>query len=114
MVNATTKPANERRAADRFPIERDLRFKLLSKKDGEETGVGKTVNISSTGVLFTTDKLLIPGRRLEVAIHWPAKLNNHCALKLIARGRIVRFEQGRAAMEIQQYEFRTCGPSGLQ
>jgi hypothetical protein len=28
-------------------------------------------------------------------------------LKLVARGRVVRFEQGRAAIEIQQYEFRT-------
>jgi hypothetical protein len=26
---------------------------------------------------------------------------------LVAKGRVVRFEQGRAAIEIQQYEFRT-------
>ena len=25
----------------------------------------------------------------------------------VARGRVVRFEEGRAAIEIQQYEFRT-------
>lgn len=113
-MTATTKPANERRAADRFPIERDVRYKTLSKKNGEEAGAGKTVNISSTGVLFTTDKLLIPGRRLEVSINWPAQLNNKCALKLVARGRIVRFEQGRVAMEIQQYEFRTSGAVATQ
>lgn len=110
MVTASNKSANERRSADRFPIERDVRYKMLSKKSGDEAGAGKTVNISSTGVLFTTDKLLIPGRRLEVSINWPAQLNNKCALKLVARGRIVRFEQGQAAMEIQQYEFRTSGP----
>lgn len=81
---------------------------MLSKKSGEDSGLGKTINISSTGVLFTTDKLLIPGRRLEVSINWPAQLNNQCALKLVARGRIVRFEHGKAAMEIQQYEFRTA------
>jgi hypothetical protein len=34
-------------------------------------------------------------------------------LKLMARGRIVRTEQGRAAVEIQQYEFRTMGAQGL-
>jgi hypothetical protein len=34
-------------------------------------------------------------------------LNNKTALKLVARGRVVRFEGGRAAIEIQQYEFRT-------
>lgn len=110
---ASTKSANERRASDRFPIEREVRYRMLSKKTPDEGGAGKTINISSTGVLFSTEKLLIPGRRLELSINWPAQLNDRCALKLVARGRIVRFEQGRVAMEIQQYEFRTAsnGPN---
>jgi hypothetical protein len=107
--SAASRIPNDRRAADRFPIEREVRFKVMSKKSGDEAGVGRTVNISSTGILFTTDKLLIPGRRLELSVNWPAQLNDKCSLKLVARGRVVRFEQGRAAMEIQQYEFRTCG-----
>ncbi len=97
----------DRRHSDRFPIEREVRYKILSKRSGEEAGDGKTVNISSSGVLFTAEHVLLPGRRLELSISWPAQLNNKCALKLVARGRIVRFEDGRAAMEIQQYEFRT-------
>ena len=110
MFSTPTAPtANERRASDRFPIEREVRYRVLSKKNPDDGGSGKTINISSTGVLFTTEKLLIPGRRLEVAINWPAQLNDKCNLKLVARGRIVRFEQGRVAMEIQQYEFRTAG-----
>jgi hypothetical protein len=96
----------DRRHSDRFPIEREVRFRILSKRK-EEDGDGKTVNISSSGVLFTSGQVLLPGRRLELSISWPAQLNNKCALKLVARGRIVRFEDGRAAMEIQQYEFRT-------
>jgi len=111
MHTLANKPSSERRAADRFPIEREVRYKVLSKKSIDEGGLGKTVNISSTGVLFTTEKLLIPGRRLEVAINWPAQLNAKCSLKLVARGRIVRFEEGKAAMEIQQYEFRTANMS---
>jgi hypothetical protein len=97
----------DRRHSDRFPIEREVRYKILNKRSGEEAGDGKTVNISSSGVLFTAEHILLPGRRLELSINWPAQLNNKCALKLVARGRIVRFEDGRAAMEIQQYEFRT-------
>jgi hypothetical protein len=64
--------------------------------------------MSSTGVYFTTEHILLPGRRLELAISWPAQLNNQTALKLVARGRIIRYDEGRAAMEIQQYEFRTA------
>ncbi len=102
----------DRRHSDRFPIEREVRYRVLSKRSGEETGDGRTVNISSSGILFTSQHMLLPGRRMEVAINWPAQLNNACALKLVARGRIVRFEDGRAAMEIQQYEFRTQSSQG--
>lgn len=103
----------ERRTSDRFPIEREMRFKMLSKRLADEAGSGTTVNMSSGGVLFQTDKTLIPGKRVEMAISWPAQLDNRCALKLIARGRVVRSESGMTAVEIQQYEFRTLGAHGL-
>ena len=103
----------ERRNADRFPIEREVRYRILNKRSTQEEGTGKTVNISSNGVLFTTDQILIPGKRLELSISWPAQLDNRCFLKLVARGRVARLEQGRAAVEIQQYEFRTQGSKGF-
>ena len=101
------KAQTDRRHSDRFPIEREVRYRALNKRGSDETGEGKTLNISSSGVLFSSKHLLLPGRRMELSISWPAQLNNKCALKLVARGRVIRFEQGRAAMEIQQYEFRT-------
>jgi hypothetical protein len=103
-----TVPA-DRRHSDRFPVEREVRYRVLNKRSGEEMGEGKTINISSSGVLFTSEHVLLPGRRLELSISWPAQLDNKCALKLVARGRVVRFAAGRAAIEIQQYEFRTQG-----
>ncbi|MEQ1886021.1 MAG: PilZ domain-containing protein [Bryobacteraceae bacterium] len=105
------RPQADRRTTDRFPIEREIRYRVLNKRGGEEAGEGKTINISSSGVLFTSKHLLLPGRRMELSISWPAQLNEKCALKLVARGRVVRFEQGRAAVEIQQYEFRTAQSS---
>jgi len=103
------KEKDDRRSADRFPIEREVRYRVLSRKSSTEgeSGIGVTVNMSSNGVLFTTDRYLLPGRRLEVSISWPAQLNSKIALKLVARGRVVRSEEGRAAIEIHQYEFRT-------
>jgi hypothetical protein len=108
------KDKDDRRSADRFPIEREVRYRVLSRKtstDGE-SGIGVTVNMSSNGVLFTTDHYLLPGRRLEVSISWPAQLNSKVNLKLVARGRVVRSEEGRAAIEIHQYEFRTQANQG--
>jgi c-di-GMP-binding flagellar brake protein YcgR len=106
-VNQNDNAQVDRRHSDRFPIEREVKYRVLNKRSNEETGDGKTINISSSGVLFTVEHMLLPGRRMELAISWPAQLNNKCALKLVARGRVVRFEGGRAAIEIQQYEFRT-------
>lgn len=103
----TEKLKAERRHSDRFPIERELRYQAINKRGSEEAGEGKTINMSSCGVLFTCQHMLIPGRRVELSVSWPAQLNDKCALKLVARGRVVRFEEGRTAIEIQQYEFRT-------
>ena len=103
---------SDRRRSDRFPIERDVRYKVLNKKSNDEGGNGKTVNMSSSGVLFTAEHLLIPGKRVELSISWPAQLNNKTALKLVARGRVVRCDGETAAIEIQQYEFRTQGSGG--
>ncbi len=103
----------DRRTSDRFSIEREVRYKILNKKTGDENGNGKTINMSSTGVLFTSEQMLLPGRRIEVSISWPAQLNSKCALRLVARGRVVRFDDGKAAMEIQQYEFKTQAKNPL-
>ncbi len=114
------KDDNDRRGADRFPIEREVRYKVFNRKSGDDLGVGKTLNMSSNGVLFTTDRHLLPGKRLEISISWPAQLNSSVALKLVARGRVVRSDQGAAAIEIHQYEFRTSstgatsGPTVIQ
>ena len=106
MDTATSFP--ERRASSRFPIERAVRFKVLSRKGFAEPGRGHTINMSSSGVLFTTDRELTPGRRLELSISWPAQLDRSCPLQLVARGRVVRAERGTVALEIQQHEFRTA------
>jgi hypothetical protein len=106
------KERNERRAADRFPIEREVRYKILNRKTGDEMGVGKTINMSSNGVLFSTEQYLVPGKRLELSISWPAQLDSRVALKLVARGRVVRAEEKRCAIEIHQYEFRTQAAPG--
>jgi hypothetical protein len=103
---------SERRGADRFPIEQEIRYRAVTRRQQEDGGSGKTVNMSSSGILFETDEGLAPGRQLEVSVAWPAQLNNRTALKLVARGRVVRVAERMAALEIQHYEFRTKATAG--
>jgi len=104
--------AAERRRSSRFPIERELRYKTLNQRTEILSGSGKTLNISSSGVLFTSEHDLPVGTRLEVSISWPAQLNERCLLNLVARGRITRHTKGQLALQIQQYEFRTQSRPG--
>ncbi len=104
----------ERRRSSRFPIERELRYKTLNQRAEILAGSGKTLNISSSGVLFTSDHDLPVGTRLEVSISWPAQLNEKCLLNLVARGRVTRHNKGQLALQIQQYEFRTQSRPGKE
>lgn len=98
---------NDRRATDRFPIESDLGYKLMEANRTPETGQGRTLNMSSGGILFTAETRLPVGRRVELSILWPAQLNEHCGLKLVAMGRVVRSNSETAAIRIEKYDFRT-------
>lgn len=102
----------ERRSAIRFPIEQEVRYKVFNRNT-IEVGSGRTLNMSSNGVLFTTERTLTAGERVELAVNWPAQLDNRCALKLVASGRVVRTESSRAAIALERYEFRTQGSHGL-
>lgn len=103
---------SDRRSAVRFPIAQEVRYRVLSR-NSVGAGAGRTLNISSTGVLFTTQHPLSPGDRLELSINWPAQLDHRCPLKLVTAGRVVRFDNGNAAITIDRYEFRTQGLNGF-
>ncbi len=99
----------ERRASGRFPIQQEVIYTLLDGRNRSEMVAGRTVDMSSGGILFTTSESLDPGKRLEISVNWPARLDGTCRLKLVAMGRVVRSEADRAAIAIEHYEFRTQG-----
>ncbi|HEY6392995.1 MAG TPA: hypothetical protein VIX89_17070, partial [Bryobacteraceae bacterium] len=60
-------------------MDREIRYRVLERKSAESFRLGKTINMSSNGVLFLADRFVVPGKRLEVAISWPAQLNSKVA-----------------------------------
>src|SRR5262249_43070905 len=97
----------DRRLTTRYPLSEEVSYTLLYKKAAPVSGTGRTLNIASGGILFTTETRLPPGRLVEVSINWPARLGGTCPLKMVARGRVVRSEPGKTAIRIEHYEFRT-------
>ncbi len=91
----------------RFNIEQGLRYRLLYGSRVAETGTGRTMNISSSGVWFTTEGMLSTGLPVELSMSWPARLNDVCPMKLMIYGCVVRSDEAGAALAIERYEFRT-------
>jgi hypothetical protein len=101
---------DDRRTTNRMPIQRDVRYRVLGERRAvSEVGSGKTLNMSSGGVLFTTETGLMKGQRVELTVSWPAMLDNAVPLKLVAVGVLVRADETQAAISIERHEFRTRG-----
>ncbi|MGC9946697.1 MAG: hypothetical protein ABSF64_10055 [Bryobacteraceae bacterium] len=98
-----------RRARRRFPIQQDVRYQCVKGSRISLIGVGKTLEISSREVRFTTQQPLKRGQKMRLAMDWPAMLGNTCRMKLEISGWIVDSEPGEAAVKIERYEFRTRG-----
>ena len=101
--------ALERRGANRYPVRQELQYWVVDHTT-KLAGVGRIIDMSSSGILFSTEQALQLGRRVAVSVDWPARLEGTCLLKLVAVGPVVRSERRRVAMRIQRYEFRTRGP----
>ena len=97
----------ERRTSNRFPIRQELRYRVVNNPADNSAGTGLTHDMSSTGIRFSTEERIQPGRMVEVAVNWPARLDGVCPLKVVAVGRVVRSDARWAAFSIQRYEFRT-------
>jgi c-di-GMP-binding flagellar brake protein YcgR len=97
----------ERRGSSRYPVKEDVRYRILQSKAVQMNGSGRTLDMSSGGILFTTSERLQPGQVVEVAVNWPAELHGTCRLQLVVTGQVVRSDNNTAAVRVDRYEFRT-------
>ena len=104
----------ERRTKRRFEIDQEVRYKMLYGQRIAETGVGRTRNVSSGGVWFSTENMLTSGMPVELSMNWPVLLNDSCPMKLMIYGCVVRSNEKGAAVAIERYEFRTQGSRNFQ
>lgn len=97
----------DRRETSRFPLQEEVRYRVLQPKSLQLSGIGKTLDISSGGIRFTTPDRLQPGRVVELSVNWPARLEGTCPLQFVATCKVVRSDASTAAVRIERYEFRT-------
>jgi hypothetical protein len=100
-------PSQTQRAESRYPVVAELSYRVIRKHAEAETGRGRTVNISSSGILIETEHALPTGLRVDLSIAWPIRLHNVTALQLCVKARTIRTEGRRTALKIFRHEFRT-------
>ncbi len=104
----------EQRRKRRFRIEQEVHYRVLYGHRMAETGTGRTLNMSSSGIWLTTETILPAGVPIELSINWPALLNQICPMKLMVFGCVVRSDERGAAISVERYEFRTQGARRFQ
>ena len=98
----------ERRTRCRFPLKRELHYKLVEGRTVVAAGAGHTTDMGSGGVAFFAQDELRPGAAIELSISWPALLDRTCPIRLVVFGRVLRGAGRRAVCTVNKYEFRTA------
>jgi hypothetical protein len=98
--------AVEHRSHPRYPFEASVAYRILQKGDGFCSGTGRTVNLSTSGVLIESAVAPSVGAEIELTICW-APAPGWSATCVIA-GRCVRAVDGCAAIQIHQQTLRYC------
>jgi hypothetical protein len=98
----------ERRTGVRVPLGYTMWYETDSRAP-KDTGEGRVIDMSSTGIAFTTESLLRKNTRVELRIPWPVQLEGDVPVELYAAGKIVRAEPAKAALQYDKIAFRVFG-----
>ena len=90
----------------------EVRYSVAGHCGPVETGFGRTIDMSSSGLSFTADTPLSIGQALDVSIDWPVLLDGGVQLQIVASGVVVRTNGAVTAIRIERHDFRTrrAGP----
>ncbi|SRR5580692_3012044 len=98
----------DRRGDRRYAHEMELQFSY-TLSGATYFGSGLTADLSRTAVRFVTDDPPPRGADVELRISWPFLLQNVCPLELVVRGTTTTTSERGTILELNHYEFRTCG-----
>src|ERR1700722_19720890 len=96
----------ERRSKIRYPVSLNVKYRTVGRSN-RISGVGRTLNMSSGGLLIAADQRTEVGAKIELNVEWPSLLDGAIPLQLVAVGRVVRCLEVGFALSFTQYQFRT-------
>jgi len=97
---AGTPPGKERRAAVRVHVVYPSRYETHTEP--QQAGAGHTIDMSTSGIAFTTESLLPANAEVTLHVTWPVRLEGDIPVELRAIGKVVRAEAMRAALKLDR------------
>lgn len=89
-----------------YPVQLGLRYKVVREGQAVVQGNGRTRQLSSSELVFTTDQPL-PNGAVEVALDWPFRLDGICPLQMVVFGHVLHGSDQAYTVRIERHEFRT-------
>jgi hypothetical protein len=90
----------ERRTAARVQIDCPTRYETP-----QQFGFGHTIDMSATGIAFTTETLLARDTEVTLRMTWPVRLEGGVPVEFYAVGKLARAEQMKAALQMDSMRF---------
>jgi len=99
----------DRRLHRRYPISVDVRYTVGNAGSELQVAHGRTINLSSGGVLFETEGVVPVNARIELSISWPSRAQHQIQLELRVAGETIRVEGRHVAIKFDESIF--CTPT---
>jgi hypothetical protein len=94
---------NEQRKNQRFELK--LPFEIIRTGESGKT-LGETKNVSSSGVLFTSEAAVAVGEPIEYMITFPKPATSRASVRLRCVGTVLRQDpESKFAATLERYEF---------
>lgn len=106
-MRPSTELQQNRRLKRRFVIQQDVRYERVRGAKVLDAGMGRTLDMSSSALRFTTGMALCRGDKVKVTVDWPVLLDATCRLKMVIYGWVLRSDGNSAVVSIGHYEMRT-------
>lgn len=98
---------HDRRSHRRYPVIVDIKYSL-APSGHVQVGRGRTINLSSGGVLFEAEVAIPVNASIELSISWPGRSDFQIQFELHATGKALRIGDSKVAVKFDRSIFRTA------
>jgi len=94
-----------RRAGKRYGLDLQFEYRLFGRDGSVQEGWGRTLNMSSGGLLVAPDQPICKGRPIEMTVQLPTQFKDAPGPRLVVLGHVLRSGATGVAIRILRHGF---------